>query len=174
MAADTQARVQFSLQDAQGVRTSLNMPAFVDGAQTLSAVKTAWHAQALLLDAVSGAQITGGSGTVIITDLSGLKGTPAADSRVEEVGNLDFGNATTKYVYDSIIPAILDTVLNSPPVTINEANAAMAAYIASITAAILGGNFSNHDFLPLTALKDSFLSFRRRQRSLHQRSLRVP
>lgn len=175
MAVTVQGSLTFRMVDSQGIHGSLNMPVLVDTAQTLTQAQTAWLTQALLLDAVTSAQIIGGRVTVSNASLAGLKAAPAADSRIQETGNLDFGVTGVPGVYDSIIPSISDAVLvGGVGPQIDEANAAMIPYIGSITGAILGGHFTNRDFLVLTALVDSFLSDRKRRRKLAEASRRRP
>lgn len=175
MAVTVQGALTFRLVDAQGIRGSLNMPVLVDTAQTLTQAQTAWLAQATLLDAVTSAKIVGGSVRINNASLAGLKGSAASDSRIQETGNLDYSVTGVPGVYDSIVPSIADAVLvGGVGPQIDEANVAMAAYIASVTGAILGGNFTNRDFLVLAALVDSFLSDRKRRRKLSEASRRRP
>lgn len=175
MSVIVQGSLTFRLVDAQGIRGSLNMPVLVDTAQTLTQAQTAWLTQAAALDLVTSAQIVGGNVKVNNASLAGLKTSPASDSRIQETGNLDFGVTGVPGVYDSIIPSISDAVLvGGVGPQIDEANINMAAYIATITAAILGGHYTNRDFLVLTALVDSFLSDRKRRRKLNEASRRRP
>jgi hypothetical protein len=175
MAADTHARVQFSVQDKAGIRGSLSLPAFIDGTSTVAAAKTAWNAQAALLDAVSGCKVL--SGEVVIVPaitFTPKSPTPEVDAQIERTGNLDYRNASTSFVYDSVVPGISTHVLNGTLSQINEAQADMAAYIAALAAAFLGGNFTNRAYQANTSLADSFLSFRKHRRALHERSLETP
>lgn len=175
MAADTQARMQYSLIDERGIKGSFQVPMFVDGAQTLTQAKAAWNTYGALLDAVTGAKIQHGSVVVLPSITYTPKSPdPAVGSELEEVGNLDFANASTRYVYDVAIPSVADACLTSPPVAINEAQTDMAAFIAATLAAVLGGHFTNNSYLTLSALADSFLSSRKHRRRLHQVSLRTP
>jgi hypothetical protein len=163
MAADTQVAATFNLVDVEGVKASLHMPAFVDGTTTLAAAKTALLAQAVLLDAVTGAKVLRSELTLIQPDRTGLKGSALEGSTVTATGILDYDNATTTFVYGSIIPGVADEILTDTiPTNINPANAAFIAYDAALRAAWLGGHFTDRSYLTLRNLVKTL--FRRRVR----------
>jgi hypothetical protein len=175
MAADTNARIQFSLQDKAGLRSSLSMPAHIDGAQTVTQCKTAWNTQAGLLDLVTGCKVLSGEVVIVPSITFTPKSpTPEVDCQIERTGNLDMSSTGTVFVYDSIVPGISTHVLNAALNEINEAQTDMAAYITALSAAILGGNFSNRAYQPFSSIHDSFLSFRKHRRALHSKSLETP
>jgi hypothetical protein len=179
MAANTNARLVFNLQDLAGLKGSLSMPMKIDGAQTVTACASAWNTQGGLLDKVTGCQILSGE-VVINPEITFTpKGTdPEADAQIERTGNLDFLYGVRNKVYDSIIPGISTHVLNATLNQINEAQTDMANYIVALGSAILGGTFTTNEFLAFVAdpngLKSSFVSFRKHRKRLHEVSYRTP
>jgi hypothetical protein len=170
--------MQFSLIDSTGRQASLSMPAFIDSTQTVAQVKTAWNAQAALLDAIAGAQILYGE---LAIGLSGSamtftpkSPTPAVGSAITYTANFQEKNATDRYVYASVVPGFDKANLISGTLKIDESLSNVAAYIAALSAAVLGGHFTNRAFQPLTGLQDSFYSDRKRRRATHAKSVETP
>jgi hypothetical protein len=162
MAADTQARMQFSIKDARGLRSSLEIPMFIDGAQTFTAAGTAWAAQLALLEAITGGQVVGG-GVTAVQPASSTGGRPAADSRVQEIGTFTEGNASNSADFGIAVPTLLDSVLTTDHTAIDVGNAAIIAWRASLLAAVLGGNFTNREYETLTKHIGTLYSFRKRR-----------
>ena len=162
MAADTQARMQFSIKDARGLRSSLEMPMFIDGSSTLATCATAWAAQLALLEAITGGQVVGG-GVTAVQPASGTGGRPASDSRVQEIGTFTEGNASNSADFGIAVPTLLDTVLTTDHTQIDVTNAAVIAWRASLLAAVLGGNFTNREYENLTKHIGTLYSFRKRR-----------
>lgn len=160
MAADTQARMQFSLLDGRTLRATLEIPVFADGTQTLADLQTAWTAQLALLEAITGGQIVGGEVSVVMPK-SATGGRPTADSRVQELGVFQEGNASNAASFGIAVPTLLDTTLTADRTKINTADAGIAAWRASLLAAVLGGNFANREYEPLTYHKGTLVGFRK-------------
>jgi len=168
--ADTQyALFSYSLIDELGTRTSVTQPAMVDPTTgTPAALKTAWLGLGADIDAVSGAQITGGSVAIVYQPAGGWKATPAAGSRVEQTALFNFINATSKYKWGLDVPSFLNSKISSGKV--NLADSAVTALINFILTAFTGGEFANTSTFPLTALADALLSFRKRRKQLARTS----
>lgn len=162
MAADTQARMQFSIKDGRGLRGSVELPMFIDGAQTLTATSAAWAAQLPLLEAITGGQIVGG-GVTVVQPASATGGRPQADSRVQEIGTFTEGNASNLADFGIAVPTLLDAVLTTDHASIDVTNAAVIAWRASLLAAVLGGNFTNREYEVLNHHVGTLYSFRKRR-----------
>lgn len=130
MAKTQPGRLVYSLIDSSGVRSSLAVPVLMDPSATLAALSAAWLAQAVLLDAVTGAQILGGSVAVESASLTGLKTSPVAGELMERGGLVNYPFNVPAQNYGSLIPCIDSGILTSSGKQINEGAAAFTAYIA--------------------------------------------
>lgn len=160
MAADTQVRMQFSLQDAAGLRATLEVPIFADGTQTLADATSAWTAQLALLEAITGGKVVGG-GVTVVQAASATGGRPSSDARVQEVGVFDEGVAEDASVFGIAVPTLADAVLTADKTRIDTANAAVIAWRASLLAAVMGGNFTNRQYQTLTHHTGTLRAFRK-------------
>jgi hypothetical protein len=94
--------LSYQLTDADGNKKSL--PIYVPAAATLANLQLFSDALAALLDDHTDAQITGISATVGLTTPGGLKGTPVAESNVQEGALLSFGLAASNYSHGLFVP----------------------------------------------------------------------
>lgn len=158
MAADTAVRFQASIVDSEGNRVSCVSHAFVDGTSTGATLKTALGAWATALDNVIGGQIIETSLAISVPP-SGLKNAPIDDSKVEETGVFDFGNASTAYVYGQQTPSLDDD--KAPGGIINLADTDVAAWVTLLLGTVAGGHYTNLSNLTHSALRRAFRSNRR-------------
>ena len=173
MTADTIARFSASVRDADGVKGNALSHLFIDGAQTVTQVKAALAAWESALDAISGGKIASVSATISPATAGTDKGAAVAGSEVQEVGMFDFGQAGLPYVYGEGVPAFLETLVTAGG-QINEADPGVAAWVALLTGAVLGGSYTGYSTAGLTALVRTFRATRKHRRSLYSRSVRTP
>ena len=160
--ANVQARMQFSIKDARGLRSSVELPMLIVDTTTGAAASAAWAAQLALLEAITGGQIVGG-GVTIVQPASTTGGRPASDSRVQELGTFTEGNASNAADFGVVVPTLLDTVLTTDQTMIDVGNAGIIAWRASLLAAVLGGNFTNREYEALNHHIGTLYSFRKRR-----------
>lgn len=168
--ADTQyALFSYSVLDELGIRASMTIPAMIDPTTgTPAAIKTEWLALGAEIDALTGAQITGGSVATVFTPDSGWKATPAAGSRVEQTGLFNFSNSTSKYKFGVDLPAIDNSKLDGNKIDLTDSD--VTAFIGSLVGTFTGGRFANTATFALVALVDAILSFRKRRKQLSRAS----
>jgi len=167
--ANTQpARFSFSILDGLGTRASMNVPAMIDPAMTVTQAVAAWAANATALDAMIDGQIIGGGVEIVHAAIG--KGAPTSASRVEQTGVFDFRNATTTHVFGVAVPSLADAVISGGTILLTE-DGVVDVWLDILEAAITGGGvYTNAAQQAITALADAFLSFRKRRKQLSRSS----
>lgn len=164
--ANTQpVQLSYSLVDELGVKAATTMYALVDPATTITELAAQWQTFLALLQAVTGASITGGKAGIVAVP-AGAAPAPVAGSRVEQTGLFNFAIAGTGKRYGVDVPALLNTLIVDDKIV--DATGAVAALTAAISAAWGDalGQFASNQFVPLGALLDLFLSFRKHRKQL--------
>lgn len=161
--ANTQAaRLSFSVTDELGTSASIALYAMIDPAMTVAQLAAAWQAEELLLADILGAGIQRGTAQLVLIPTGGAVA-PAAGSRVEQTGVLNFSNATTPHRNGVALAGLSDTVITAGQIVLTEGDP-VDLFADSLTAAITGGGvFGNPAQQANTALVDAFLSFRKRR-----------
>ncbi len=167
--ANTQpARMSFSVLDGLGTRASITDYAMVDPAMTVAQAVTAWGAQATALDAMLDVQIIGG-GFELTLPATG-KGAPVSTSRVEQTGVFDWLDSVTHRTFGVAVAGLADAVISAGKILLTE-DGVVDTWLDILEGAITGGgiyvNTAQHQ---LGALKDAFISFRKRRKSLDRSS----
>jgi hypothetical protein len=152
----------YTLKDDQGLKSNTDFPVAYDGAtETMDALIGAWTAYGGLLNAMTDAEIVGGSITVPLIQNGAWKSAPAEGNNVNQVMNLNFNNDFNSYATSILIPAYKETQLNTGGEP-NLAATALAAFVAAIIAGEGGEVFPNsRDLHDLDSLRDAFLTVRK-------------
>jgi hypothetical protein len=169
-----QGRIQLTMVDGQGLRTSLEIPVDYDDGQTGAQMFAAVQSLAAAVDAISGCQIIRGSFTVVNEALTGLTHTtPDADSRVQEIGGFTYENASNPSLYTVAVPGLLDSKLTSDHRSINTADTAIAAFNTLMLGAVLGGHYANRAYNDFSARFKTFLADRKHRKRLSEISTKL-
>lgn len=154
--------LNFSLLDDEGLKNNTSIFVAYDGAtETIDALIGAWAAHGLLLDAITDAQIIGGSITVPLIPDPAFKAAPVTGNNVNQVMNLNFNNDFNSYATSILVPAYKESIL-TPTFVPDLADAALAAFITLITTGYITEVFANsRDLHDLNALRDAFLTVRK-------------
>lgn len=162
--ANTQAaRLSFNVLDELGTTASIAEYLMVDPAMTVAQLAAAWQAQELLLAGILGAGIQKGSAQILLLPTGGVVA-PAAGSRVEQTGGFNFANATTAHRFGIAVAGLADAAIVGGKIDLTEGGAA-DLWADSLVAAITGGGvFTNTAQQTLTALVDTYVSFRKHRR----------
>ena len=151
----------YSLLDDTGWKSLCNFPVAYDGAtETVDALIGAWVSYGGLLNAITDAEIVGGSITIPLIKDGAWKAAPIEGNNVNQVMNLNFNNDFNSYATSILIPAYKEsTLVNNDP---DLADTALAAFIAAIIAGYASEVFPNSTSLhDLNALRDAFLTVRK-------------
>jgi len=152
----------YSLLDDQGLKNNIDFPVAYDGAtETMDALVGAWLYYGGLINAITDAEITGGSLTVPLIKDASWKATPAEGNNVNQVMNLNFNNDFNSYATSILLPAYKENTL-TPGGEPDLADTALAAFISAIIAGYASEVFPNSTSLhDLNALRDAFLTVRK-------------
>lgn len=166
MAADTVVRFTAHVQDASGLKGTMVAHLFIDGAQTVSAVKTALDSWITALDAVTECEIVGQSVQILPPLVGGLK-SPVVGSEIEETANIDYSVATVPYHWGQTILGFPSSKLVGNQ--INLADTDVAALTAlMLTSPTLGGSYTDRGARALSAVAFAFQGDRKRRSRLRQ------
>ena len=168
--ANTQYAIfSYSMVDELGTKASMSVPAMIDPTTgTPTALKAQWVVLGGTLDALSDAQILGGSVSIALKPDEAWKDAPVAGSRVEQTGLFNFSNATSKYKFGVDIPAIENTAIADGKINLTFGD--VTDFLGQMISAFTGGVFANTGQYPLVALIDALLSFRKRRQQLARSS----
>jgi len=152
----------YSLLDDTGWKNLCNFPVAYDGAtETVDALIGAWISYGGLLNAITDAEITGGSVLIPLIKDAGWKAAPAEGNNCNQVMNLNFNNDYNSYATSILVPAYKENTL-TPAGDPDLADTALAAFIAAIIAGYASEVFPNSTSLhDLNALRDAFLTVRK-------------
>jgi len=157
--------MSYSLEDDQGLKSSTDFYIAYDGAvMTADFLTNAWLAYGAALDAITDAQIVGGSLTVPYQPDGAWKQTPNNGNNVNQVMNLNFNNDFNHFATSILIPSYKESLLLAD----KRPNLAETHLAAWITLMIDGyTNLTNEtfpnsrDLHDLNALRDAFLTVRK-------------
>lgn len=165
MAVNTQMRFTAHLVDDEGKKGTVVAHLYVDDGQTLAATKTALGAWVAAVAGLSDAAVISSSATLeVAIDPATYPVTTGAD--LEETGNFDFNVATTTSHWGETILALKDSVLVGNQ--IDETNGLVTALTGIMTAAVLGGTYTDRSNRALGALSYTFQGDRKHRARLHQ------
>lgn len=157
------ARLSLQLTDSRGGGGTFLAHASVSDASTLAEVNTALGTFAAMFGTVSNAGIKDGSFTLLN---KAVATEPDPASNISDGAVFDFSNAAlVSKTYGQLIPSFLPSLVESNG-TIDITATVQAAFIASMLDAVLGGNYTDSDYLDLVEGLDAFLSSRKRRRRL--------
>lgn len=157
------ARISLELTDSRGGGGTFLLHATVSDASTLAAANTAVATAATMFRTVSNAGIKAGSLTLLN---SAVAVDADAGSDISSGAVFDFANAALlPRTYGQLIGSFLPSLIE-PDGTINIASTVQAAFVTSMLDAVLGGGYTDAEFLDLTDGLDAFLSSRKRRRRL--------
>jgi hypothetical protein len=174
MAIDTIGAFSFTVQDELGIKSACRIPVALDSTKTLANVLAAAILYGTALDATMGGQIV-----AFRIEVNGLgdeawKDTPAAGSRVEQTGLLNFRNGETAYKWGLDIPSIANSVLDAGRIILG--SGAVDDLVTLLLAGVSGDGVetTNAASQVLTALSDALLTFRKHRRALDRRTFETP
>ncbi len=152
----------YSLLDDTGWKNNTNFPVAYDGStETTDALIGAWTSFGGLLNAITDAEIVGGSITIPLIKDASWKAAPIEGNNVNQVMNLNFNNDFNSYATSILVPAYKESILTAGGEP-NLANVALAAFITAILNGYLTEVFPNSTSLhDLNALRDAFLTVRK-------------
>jgi len=162
--------LSYTIRDNDGVKASTPMLAQYNGAlETVDAMIGTWLAQGALIDAVSGGVIEGGSILIPLSPDASWKDTPVTGQSVSDTLNLNFANASTRFLWSLVVPALLDSLVvgGRPVVT---AGGAIDDLIQAMLAGFTNGSFINEGGDDLSAIVDAFQGVRKHRKQLTARS----
>lgn len=165
MAADTVVRFTAHVQDASGIKGTIVAHLYIDGAQTVTAVKGALDTWITDLDPLTECSITAQSIQILPPLVAGLKA-PVAGAEIEETANLDFSVATVPYHWGLTLLGFPSSKLTGNQVNLTDT--AVAAMITLMKSAVLGGTYTDRSARSLVDIAYTFQGERKRRRRLHE------
>lgn len=163
-----------TLLDSNGVKTST--PAYfvptTPSTVTVANLITNWVALGTDLDAVTNAQIIGGSIKIPCTPDGGWKSAPVDENDVSDVIVMNFNNGVTKYAMEYLIPAFLESLV--PGGKVDLLDTALTSLYSFLISAATAGSFSNTAGQDLSSLRDAFQADRKHRRQLYRKSISTP
>lgn len=152
----------YSLIDRLGLVAESSLYAAYDGAtETVDALIGSWLEMGGLLDVSTTSQITKGSITIPLQADDTWKAAPAAGNKNNEVIVVDFLNDFNTYVTEFLLPGYLEAMISGGGVNLAQTQ------LAALNAAIIddGGTvfYQSREIHQLNAVKDAFLTTRRRR-----------
>lgn len=160
----------WSLLDRLGVRAEVSLYAAYNGAtETVDALIGNWLETGALIDDATSSQITGGQILIPLQADGSWKTAPASTgNKNNEIILMNFANAANQYATEVVLPAYLDTFIVNGKV--DPSVTELAALIADILSTAGTADYQSRSLQQLTALRDAFLTQRkrRRQRALTQ------
>jgi hypothetical protein len=161
--ASVPARLSLQLTDSRGGGGTFLAHASVDDASTLADANTALGSFATMFRTVSNAGIKDGTFTLLNSAVAVDAG---ASSDISAGAVFDFSNAALlPRTYGQLIPSFLPSLIESNG-TIDITATVQAAFVASMLGTVLGGSYTDSDYLDLVDGLDAFLSSRKRRRRL--------
>ena len=153
-------RLSLSVYDGIGGGGTFLTHAAVSDASTLAAANTALGTLATAFSTVSGAGIKQGEVSLINTAIAAA---PSGAPNVGFGGVWDFNNLTNDTIYGLFTPGLKESLVMADG-TIDITATVQAAFVASMVAAVLGGNFTNAQFIANHAGVDAFSTSRKRRK----------
>lgn len=155
-------RLSLSVYDGIGGGGTLLTHAAVADTSTLAAANTALVTLATAFSTVSGAGIKQGEVSLINTAIAA---DPTGSPNVGFGGVWDFDNATNGTIYGLFTPGLKESLVMSDG-SIDITDTVQAAFVASMIAAVLGGKFTNAQYIDNRAGVDAFSTSRKRRKRL--------
>jgi hypothetical protein len=164
--ATVPARIGLELFDSKGGGGTFLLHALVSDASTLAAAKTAVGTAATMFRTVSNAGIKAGTFTLIDEAVEVAPDDTTYQSDIGFGAVFDFSNAApVTRTYGQLVSSFLPNLVASNG-TIDITATVQAAFITSMLAAVLGGNYTDADFVNLVAGIDAFRTNRKLRRRL--------
>jgi len=155
--------MSLQLNDSRGGGGTFLVHAAVSDGSTLAQAGTALGTLATALATVSSAGIKQGEFSLINKAIATA---PGVDADISSGAVFDFSNAAlAPKTYGQLVPSFLDSLIASNG-TIDITATVQAAFVSSMLAAVLGGTYTDSDYLDLVEGLDAFLSSRKRRRRL--------
>lgn len=157
----------YTLRDEMGTEASALVYTSYNGAvETVNGLTGTWLQYGGLLDAASSAQIVGGHVKIPLAADPSWKSAPAAGSRVEQCGVINFSAASSTKRWAAIVPALVDTAISAGKII--TASGVVKDIIDALLAGFTNGNYDNFLGQGLTDFRDAFVSFRKHRRQLQR------
>lgn len=162
--------LSFTVRDDDGVKASVPMYAQYNGAvETVDGMIGTWLAQGALIDAVTGGVIEGGSILIPLSPDASWKDTPITGQSVSDTLNLNFNNASTRFLWSLVVPALRDTLVSGGRPVLTPAGA-IDDLVQAMISGFTNGSYINTAGDDLQALVDAFQGVRKHRRQLTARS----
>lgn len=155
-------RLSLSVYDGIGGGGTFLTHAAVSDASALSAANTALAALATSFSTVSGAGIKQGEVSLLNTAIAV---DPTGSPNVGFGGVWDFNNLTNGTIYGLFTPGLKESLVMADG-SIDITDTVQAAFVADMIAAVLGGKYTNAQFIANNAGVDAFSTSRKRRKRL--------
>jgi hypothetical protein len=160
------ARIGLELYDSKGGGGTFLLHASVSDGSLLSAANGAVATAATMLGTVSNAGIKQGTFTLINKAVAVAPDDSVTQSDIGYGAVFDFSNAALiSRTYGQLVSSFLPSLVASNG-TIDITASVQAAFVASMLAAVLGGNYTDSDYLDLVEGLDAFRTNRKLRRRL--------
>jgi hypothetical protein len=164
--ANVPARIGLELYDSKGGGGNFLLHAIVSDASALSAANTAIATAATMFGTVSNAGIKSGTFTLINDAVAVAPDDSITQSDIGYGAVYDFRNASlVPRTYGQLVSSYLPSLVESNG-TIDITATVQAAFVTSMLAAVLGGGYTDSDFVDLVAGIDAFRTNRKLRRRL--------
>jgi hypothetical protein len=161
--------LSFTVRDDDGVKASAPFYTQYDGAlETVDAMIGTWLALGADVDAVTGGVIEGGSILIPLSPDASWKDTPITGQSVSDTLNVNFNNASTRFLWSMVIPALRDTLVSGGRPIV--ASGAIKTLTDLMLAGFTNGSYINPSGDDLQAVVDAFQGVRKHRKQLTARS----
>ncbi len=161
--------LSFTVRDDDGVKASAPFYTQYDGAlETVDAMIGTWLALGADVDAVTGGVIEGGSILIPLSPDGSWKDTPITGQSVSDTLNVNFNNASTRFLWSMVIPALRDTLVSGGRPIV--ASGAIKTLTDLMLAGFTNGSYINPSGDDLQAVVDAFQGVRKHRKQLTARS----
>jgi hypothetical protein len=161
--------LSFTVRDDDGVKASAPFYTQYDGAlETVDAMIGTWLALGADVDAVTGGVIEGGSILIPLSPDGSWKDTPITGQSVSDTLNVNFSNASTRFLWSMVIPALRDTLVSGGRPVVG--TGAIKTLTDLMLAGFTNGSYINPSGDDLAAVVDAFQGVRKHRKQLTARS----
>lgn len=161
MAKTQEAQFSYTVQDEIGVKAAITQYLLIDPTMTVTQLAALWQSNAVLIDPCISGEILHGKAELVLLP-SGLKGSPGSGSRVEQTGLFTFANATNPRSFGMDFPSWADSKISGGHIPLTDTD--VAALVAALDTPLTLSEFTTNQFLVLSTLRQTAITFRKRRR----------
>lgn len=165
----------YTVRDTNGVKTSTRAYMSYNGAtETVNALIGNYNELGGAIDDATNGVIIGGSITIPVDPDASWKDAPVAENDVSDVIVLNFGNASTRYVQEFLLPNFKEAQLTGGKVDLTDTDLAALIALLDGTTGLTTADATNTAGQALNALKDAFQADRKHRKQLQSLSKSYP